>query len=281
MKNFGRKIELLIADQTGHALDLSGFRVVFAVEKSAAEQPNKAHIEITNLSETTASYLLNGDMKRIVLQAGYEDNFGVIFDGNIISATRTIDGTESTTVIDAGDGDNAYSYSIVNQTISSGYSSKDIANTVGNAMSERGTRGIDASGVEETIKYPRGRTMFGASRDYARLVAKSSQCQWSIQDGQVVFCKQMAAREGVIAFVLTPESGLIGSPVSDKDGITALACLNPQLKIYDPLQIESRFVNGTYKILSVKHSGDTHGNTWQTEVKATAIDQSTKQTTQA
>ena len=259
MKNFGRKIELLIADQTGHALDLSGFRVVFAVEKSAAEQPNKAHIEITNLSETTASYLLNGDMKRIVLQAGYEDNFGVIFDGNIISATRTIDGTESTTVIDAGDGDNAYSYSIVNQTISSGYSSKDIANTVGNAMSERGTRGIDASGVEETIKYPRGRTMFGASRDYARLVAKSSQCQWSIQDGQVVFCKQRSAREGVIAF----------------------ACLNPQLKIYDPLQIESRFVNGTYKILSVKHSGDTHGNTWQTEVKATAIDQSTKQTTKA
>lgn len=280
MRNFGRKIGLLVADESGKALDLSGFRVLFSVEKTAAEQPNKAHIEITNLSESTASYLLNGDMKRIVLQAGYEDNYGVIFDGNIISATRTIDGTESTTVIDAGDGDNAYSFAVTNQTISGGYSSKDIANTIASTMSERGTRGIEASGIGDEIKYPRGRTMFGASRDYARMVAKSSQCQWSIQDGQVVFCKQNAAREGVIAFVLTPESGLIGSPVSDKDGVAAIACLNPQLKIYDPLQIESRFVKGTYKILSVKHTGDTHGNTWQTEVKATSIDQSTKQTTQ-
>lgn len=280
MKNFGRKIGLLVADESGKALDLSGFRVLFSVEKTAAEQPNKAHIEITNLSETTASYLLNGDMKRIVLQAGYEDNYGVIFDGNIISASRTIDGTESTTIIDAGDGDNAYSFAIVNKTVASGYTNKDIANALGEAMEDRGVRGVDAQGVDEEIKYPRGRVLFGATRDFARSLAKTTECQWSIQDGQVVFCKKIAARVGGLAFLLSPQSGLIGSPVSDKDGVSAISCLNPQLKIYDPLQIQSRFVNGTYKILTVKHSGDSHGNTWQTEVKATSIDQSTKQTTQ-
>lgn len=281
MRNFNRKLGLLVADGTGQALDLSSFRVVFSVEKSAAEQPNKCRIEITNLSETTASQLLNGELKRVVLQAGYEENYGVIFDGNIISATRTVSGTESTTTIEAGDGDNAYSYAVVNQTIASGYSNKDVANAVAGTMTERGTRGVDAQGVDETIKYPRGRTMFGASRDYARVVAKSTECQWSIQDGLVVFCKQKSAREGGLAFLLSPQSGLIGSPVSDKDGVTAVACLNPQLKIYDPIQIESHFVNGTFKILSVKHTGDTHASNWQTEVKATAIDQSTKQTTQA
>ena len=280
MKNFGRKIGLLVADESGKALDLSGFRVLFSVEKTAAEQPNKAHIEITNLSETTASYLLNGDLKRIVLQAGYEDNYGVIFDGNIISASRTIDGTESTTIIDAGDGDNAYSFAIVNKTVASGYTNKDIANALGKSMEDRGVRGVDAQGVDEEIKYPRGRVLFGATRDFARALAKTTECQWSIQDGQVVFCKKTSAREGGLAFLLSPQSGLIGSPVSDKDGVSAISCLNPQLKIYDPLQIKSRFVNGTYKILTVKHSGDTHGNAWQTEVKATSIDQSTNQTTQ-
>lgn len=280
MKNFGRKIGLLVADESGKALDLSGFRVLFSVEKTAAEQPNKAHIEITNLSETTASYLLNGDLKRIVLQAGYEDNYGVIFDGNIISASRTIEGTESTTIIDAGDGDNAYSFAVVNKTVASGYTNKDIANTLGKSMEDRGVRGVDAQGVDEEIKYPRGRVLFGATRDFARALAKTTDCQWSIQDGQVVFCKKIAPREGGLAFLLSPQSGLIGSPVSDKDGVSAISCLNPQLKIYDPLQIQSRFVNGTYKILTVKHSGDTHGNTWLTEVKATSIDQSTKQTTQ-
>lgn len=113
MENFGRKIELLIADAGGHALDLSGFRVVFKVTKTAAEQPNQAQITIYNLSDETSRRIISGTLTRIVLSAGYEENCAIIFDGNIISATHVRNGADFVTTIDAGDGDQAYNFATV------------------------------------------------------------------------------------------------------------------------------------------------------------------------
>lgn len=280
MRNFRRKIGLLIADESGDGLDLSRFRVSFVVEKSAAEEPNKATILIWNLSTTTASKLTKGEMSRIVLQAGYEDNSAVIFDGNLIAVKQYREGTDTILQIEAGDGDKAYSYAVVNASMGAGYSNADVAKTATDQMKEQGTKGEQTEAIESESKFPRGRVMFGAARKFAREVAKTTDCQWSVQDGQVVFCKVKKATEGAEAFLLSPSSGLVGAPTSDKDGVTASSCLNPQLRIYDPIQIESEFVKGTYKILTVKHSGDTHGNDWTTEIKGSLIDASTSETTQ-
>ena len=280
MRNFRRKIGLLIADESGDGLDLSRFRVSFVVEKSAAEEPNKATILIWNLSTTTASKLTKGEMSRIVLQAGYEDNSSVIFDGNLIAVKQYREGTDTILQVEAGDGDKAYSYAVVNASMGAGYSNADVAKIATDQMKTQGTKGEQTEAIESESKFPRGRVMFGAARKFAREVAKTTDCQWSVQDGQVVFCKVKKATKGAEAFLLSPSSGLVGSPTIDKDGVTASSCLNPQLRIYDPIQIESEFVKGTYKILTVKHSGDTHGNDWTTEIKGSLIDASTSETTQ-
>lgn len=278
LRNFGRRVGLIIADSSGKALDLSNFRVTFSVDKSAAEQPNTAKIEIYNLSDTTVSQIMEKKLTRIVLQAGYEGNYAVIFDGNIISATHVRNGADFVTSIQAGDGDEAYCYAVVSQSLASGSSQLDVANVAVGKFEEKGTRGAETGGIDAVTKYPRGRVLYASAREVARLVAKTSDCQWSIQDGRVVFCKTQNALPDRIAFYLTPESGLVGSPVIDKDGLTAVCCLNPKLKIYDPLKVDSRYIKGTYKILSVKHDGDTHGNTWTTTVKAAVIDQSVQKT---
>ena len=72
---------------------------------------------------------------------------------------------------------------------------------------------------------------------------------------------------------------MIGSPKKDKDGVTVSCCLNALLRIYDPIRIESEFLTGDFKILLLKHSGDTNGNEWSTEIKACSLDPSTKKTT--
>jgi hypothetical protein len=279
MKNFGRKLNLLVADKDNQGLDLSGFRVTFEVEKTAAEKPNTAKIEIYNLSQTTASRLINGELTRIVLQAGYEENNAVIFDGNLISTKQIRNGADTVLAIEAGDGDKAYSFALLNETVGAGYDSKELANKAVAPMKQNGVKGATADDVTNDTKYPRGRVLFGAARKYARNVARTTDCQWSVQDGQVVFCKRTATLAGREAFLLRRDTGLVGAPTVDKDGVTVKCCLNPLLRIYDPLKIESEFVTGAYKILTVKHSGDTHGNEWATECKACALDQSTKKTT--
>lgn len=280
MRNFHRKIGLVIADGSGKAFDLSGFRVVFSIEKTAAEQPNTAKIEIWNLSDATASALLTGKMTRIILQAGYADNSSVIFDGNVIAAKRVRQEADVVLSIDAGDGDQSYSYAVIQQSVAAGYSSADVAKASVEELQSKGTRGSTTDAVAGDAKFPRGRVMFGPARKFAREVAKTTDCQWSIQDGRVVFCKVKSATEGAKAFLLSKTSGLVGAPTVDKDGMKAVCCLNPQLRIYDPIQLESEFVKGTYKILTVKHAGDTHGNTWTTELTGTLIDASTSETTQ-
>lgn len=279
MENFGRKIELLIADAGGHALDLSGFRVAFKVTKTAAEQPNQAQITIYNLSDETNRRIISGTLTRIVLSAGYEENSAIIFDGNIISTTHVRDGADFVTTIDAGDGDQAYNFATVSQTLAAGATKLDVAQAAAASMAEKNAHmAADTSAIDSETRYPRGRVLFCSSRDAAREAAKASDCQWSIQDGQIVYCKTTKALPDRTAFVLNTGSGMIGSPVIDKDGVQAVCCLNPRLRIYDPLQIESRYVKGTYKILSVEHTGDTHTNTWDTTVKASVIDQSVQET---
>lgn len=280
MKNFKRKIGLLIAEESGKALDLSGFRVSFSVEKTANEQPNKATIFVWNLSGTTASQLVSGKMTRIVLQAGYEENASVIFDGNLIAVKKHREGTDTILQIDAGDGDKAYSFAVVQQSIASGYSNADVVKATTAELKAQGTRGEQTEAVNAEARYPRGRVLFGSARKFAREVAKTTDCQWSVQDGQVVFCKVKTATKGAEAFVLSSSSGLVGAPSVDKDGVTALCCMNPRLHIYDPVQIDSEFVKGVFKILTIKHAGDTHGNEWTTEITATLIDTSSSETTQ-
>lgn len=279
MKNYGRKIGLILAADDGQALDLSGFRVTFSVEKTAVETPNTAKIEIWNLSESTASRILSGDLKRIVLQAGYEENSAVIFDGNIIKSTRERVGADVIVTIEAGDGDRAYTYAIVSKSIGAGYTDSDVADAAANDMVERGAKGVSAEAVNTDVRYPRGRVLFGPSRKIAREVAKTTDCQWSIQDGRVTFCKVESAAKGKQAFLLSPQSGMEGSPTVDKDGIKVASRLNPVLRIYDPIMLESEFVKGTFKILTVKHEGDTHASVWTTEITGAAIDVSSSQTT--
>lgn len=278
MINFRRKSGLIIADDSGQGLDLSNFRVTFKVEKTAAEKPNTAKIQIYNLASNTVSKLTDLTLSRIVLQAGYQDNYAVIFDGNVMAVNQSQQGPDLIVDIEGGDGDLAYSYAVVNQTLASGYTMQDVAKSASTSMQGRGTRDDDLTPIDTGTKYPRGRVMYGSARKYARQMADINNCQWSIQDGKLQFCKIDSPAEGT-AFLLSPQSGLIGSPRQDKEGVNAICCLNPILKIYDPVQIESRFIKGLFKILTISHTGDTHAATWQTEIKAVSLDASTNKAT--
>lgn len=270
-QNFNRQFGIILSDSSGNALDLSGFRVVFSISKNAVEEPNKAHITVYNLADTTSARIGEKDLGRIVLQAGYEGSVGVLFEGNVIQVTRTKQGADVITSIEAGDGDKAYSYAIVSRSLASGYTQSDVVGEAIRAMTGKGATGSDTTAVNSKTKYPRGRVIFQSARTTAREVARAEDCEWSIQDGKVVFCK----REGLLGkgegFLISPATGMIGSPVVDKDGVTVECCLNPGLRIYEQVKIESRFASGVYKILAVEHSGDTHGNTWSTRIRCGSV----------
>jgi hypothetical protein len=205
------------------ALDVSKLRITFEVKKTENETPNQAQIRIYNLAQEIENKIIN-EYTRITLQAGYQDHYGVIFDGEITQAKRGHDGVDTYLEINASDGDQAYS-AMINVTLSAGSSQSDHINAVANAMGI-GTGHIETAGQ----KLPRGKVMYGHARDVLRTSAYSNGQNWSIQDGQLHILGQYSLLPNQ-AVVLNSKTGLIGGAEQSTNGINARALLNPMLKI--------------------------------------------------
>lgn len=267
---YKRKWSLLVAGASGDGLDLSQLRCTFKVVKKDTQTPNAAEFTIYNLSSTTAAQLKKSFTK-VIVNSGYEANFGLIFSGNIKGFTETRENTETILTISAGDGDQEYNYTVINKTVAAGATPDSIIAEASNAM---GVQLGHKSQLDQTA-LPRGKVLYGRPYEFMREQADNTGCTWSVQDGKILFMKRTEVMPGG-AVLLTPETGLIGVPQITEDGIEGKCLLNPKLKIGAALQLESKVhaeISGQYRIISLTHQGDTHGNDWYSEFTCLAMNQ--------
>ena len=287
-----RRCNLIVAGGDKDGLDLSNLRIVFKIKKSDAQTPNTAEIRVYNLAEETAKQIQK-EFTRVILQAGYESNYGVIFDGNIKQVRLGREnGTDTYIDIAAGDGDDAYNYAIVNTTLAAGAKQSDQINAAAGSMASKGV-GKGFVGETGTTALPRGKVMYGMARDYLRQSAEASGTTWSVQDGKL----QVIDRTAVLpneAVVLNSKTGLVGTPEQTNDGIKTKCLLNPMLKIGVRVKIDEKDVataklpdtekdstankpaaissDGIYRLLVVEHGGDTRGTDWYSDLVCLDVD---------
>lgn len=291
-KQYIRQCKLVVASESGPGLDLSNLRVAFNVKKSDAQTPNAAEIRVYNVAEAIVARIRK-EFSRVILQAGYNSNYGVIFDGNIKQVRfGRENGTDNYIDIAAGDGDDAYNFAIVNTTLAAGSRQADQIDAAARPMIPRG---INQGYIGDTgdARLPRGKVMFGMSRDYLRQSAEASSTSWSMQDGKLQFIPLTAVLPNQ-AVVLSSKTGLVGQPEQTNDGIKARCLLNPMLKIGSRVQINEKDVaeaklpdtkedaqankpakiasDGFYRLLVVEHSGDTFGNDWYSDLICLDVD---------
>lgn len=291
-EQFGRAFNLVVFGTDLNGLDLSNLRCKFVIKRSDTMTPNVADIRVYNLDEETAIRIRN-EFKRVILQAGYEGNYGVIFQGNI---KQVIIGRESATdtFIDivAGDGDRAYNFAIVNATIAAGGSQEDQMQAAIGSMSQKGvTAGY--LGDFSFEKLPRGKVMYGNARNYLRDAAQTLDKTWSIQDEKVTFVSKKSYLPGE-RVVLTSKTGMIGTPQQTNEGVNVKCLLNPMIKIGGRIEINNASIerlkinltvpnspanipapltaDGVYYVLVAEHQGDTRGVEWYTSLVCLNVD---------
>lgn len=289
---FKRVCKLLVSNQQGQALDLSQLHIKFAVKRSDTQTPNMADIRVYNIDFATAD-LIKKEFTTVVLQAGYEGSYGVIFKGNI---KQVIAGRESATdtFIDivSGDGDIAYNFAIVNQSLAAGSTPQDHLEAAVKPMSDKGV----TMGYQSQLQgagLPRGKVMYGTARDIIRNLADSNGCGWSIQDEKINFVKQSAYVPGE-AVVLTSKTGMIGTPNQTNEGVDVKCLLNPFIKVGGRVKIDNALIaqlkvnfqvpgspannppplnaDGVYYVLVVEHQGDNRGVEWYTSLRTVIVD---------
>ncbi|SPA44832.1 phage protein [Cupriavidus taiwanensis] len=293
---FGRKVSLIIGQDSGDALDLSELRFRFDVRRGDLQTPNSCRVRVYNVSAETARRAQK-EFTRLVLQAGYPGNFGIIFDGTIKQVRRGRENQTDTYLdITAADGDSAYNFAVVNTTLAAGSTPADHVAAACTAMNPYGvTQGY----LPElpTNPLPRGKVMFGMARDFMRWTARTCQTVWSIQDGKAIMVPETSYMPGEIP-VITAETGMVGLPEQTQNGITIKMLLNPSVKIGRLIEINNASVqqyeyslnvgqqaqnqrieeqaklqdDGFYYVMIAEHYGDTRGNDFYTDVICLAAD---------
>jgi hypothetical protein len=289
-----RSCTLVVSGLNLSGLDLSDLRIKFSVKRSDTATPNTADIRVYNIEEQTA-LRIRKEFTKVLLQGGYQGNHGVIFQGNI---KQVIIGRESATdtFIDiiAGDGDQAYNFAIVNQTLSKGSTQK---NQVDAAVGSMAAHGVTAGHMSDTptTQLPRGKVMFGNSRDYLRTIAQTNNSTWSIQNGKVTFVATKSYLPGT-AVKISSTTGMVGTPQQTNDGVNVKVLMNPNINPSGRVQIDTSSIlqqklnfqqvaaaqgntstinnltprnlnaDGSYYVLVLEHVGDTRGPEWYTNL---------------
>lgn len=270
---FKREAVLLIG-----STEFRGLRISFTVKKTSKQEPNTAEITVSNLSTESLAQIKKGVKVRLL--AGYEGASALIFAGDIRTVETGKPSQDQETLIRAGDGDAAYRDSFVASNFAPGAQTTDVIGKIAGAL------GVDAGealaalktkGVPGMRQYPRGTSASGkASQEMSRVLGAAG-LEWSIQDGKLQILAPAEVAPGT-AVLLTPDTGLVGSPElnvteeGEKKGKRPLlklkSLLHPEIRPGVSLQVKARGFHGLFRAENVEHTGDTHDQPWYTEIEA-------------
>jgi hypothetical protein len=312
---FGRAASLIIGPAAGgNSVDVSNMHFTFTVTRATIGTPQTATIRIYNLADQTANTLIalspslkQPDGGQVQLKAGYfgliagtrdgidyqiapsvsvagvssAENLGLIFSGTIKQIIKG-KSSQTDTYIDiiAADWDQPYNYSTVQTTLAAGWSQADVAKQLAQALSPYGITGGQQV-VYDATRQPRGKVMYGMTRDHGRMLGSNTNCDWTVTDGQIVSVADGGALPNS-AIVINDQSGLIGFPQQTLDGIELYTLLNPNIKPGTMIQLDNSEIidftmstaytatqlvpsdknDGFYRVYWIERQGDTRGNDW-------------------
>ena len=272
-------------------LDVSDLKVVFSIQRTAMYNPNKATITIYNLNASTEMSIVQ-EGYRIIVEAGYESNYGQIFDGTILMCNRAKqNGTDYILSILALDGTQFLNEGYCSLTYAKGQTARAIVDGITNKAAVGIALGY-ASPVLGTVKYSKGMVVHGLAKNTLSDIAKSINGTWFVDNGKlyIIAYSDSAAKlpMGLQAIELSEKTGLIGNPAQVQQGVNARMLLNPKVAPYSLVHIKNELITeqlvdiGTfskgittpwlldtealYRVVSVTFTGDTRGNDWYADI---------------
>lgn len=292
LARFNRDYRLLVGHKGQNGVEIvPPMRITFDINKDTSKDPNTIQIRVWNLAKDTRDAIEEPDAVA-ALYAGYADEDGALLTayGTVIDAWTYFDGPDVVTELTVLDG-----YAEIRDTVVSlGYGPGVKASTIARDLARQmGLRLNMADDVPDRV-WQNGYSYYGAARVALHKIVHGTGLEWSIQNGEL----QIIPRLGTTtrqAFVLAADSGLIGYPermrkgarekarvkdqrtgdnkdiVSAKqqiDGWKVRSLLLPTLNPGDLVKLESRTVEGWFRIESLRHSGDWGGpGDWQTDLE--------------
>lgn len=261
---YGKSLVLTVDD-----IDLSGFDAAFQVTRTLKPSPNTCEVRVFNLGQALRRELATKAKEGlfVTIAAGFGNRLTQIFRGDLRDAYSVREDTGWVTTISSGDGEKARRNARIRRAFPRGTKVDVVLRAlteslgVGLGNSARALMGAKKL-THGSSEFVSGTVTHGNSALQLTELLRSVGMEWSIQDGELQVLDQGRALEGE-ALVLTPETGLVGSPEPGHKGtVKATVQLMPGLQPGAAALIESSEVRGLFRIERIDYSGDTSQDDW-------------------
>jgi hypothetical protein len=259
-----------------------GLDVEFKVVRSLKPtDPNTCDLKIYGLSDDTQQQLANasqaykpagGPTTKVIpvrIDAGFVNNTSTIFLGEMRAAETTKDGQETETELSTGDGDDALVIQRISQSFAPGATPVQVVQALLSQMGVgQGNLGAVKPILAGSSMFTLGVNLKGNAAETLTKICASAGLEFSLQNGQAQFLPRGQPLAGE-AYLLGPNTGLWGSPTVDTKGVMQCQCaLLPGLAPGVPVQIQSAYVQGLFRITTITTTGSTAGGDWSHQIEA-------------
>lgn len=289
MFRFDRAYSLIVGPGGGTGLEISGLRITFSISKDDKKTPNHSLISVYGLAPSSRAALEKPDT-RCIIKAGYAEEGGPLemFQGDVTFAWTQFEGAEVITSLELGDGATAYRNAVITLGYPAGANSttalRDVARRMGLALS--------MPNDVPTRTWAGGLSFHGAARTALDKITAGTGLSWSIQGGVLQVIRRGGNTNRTV-IELDASGGMIGSPerqrkgpqevitVQDEatrrrrraaavteayDGWRVRSLLLPTVVPGDRIKLSARSAEGVLTVKEVRHTGDSHGGDWITEL---------------
>ena len=304
---YGRKWQVLIVAVNGASYEIKqdsfwpeGLKIQFEINYPGYEGWYFSDIIIWNLSETTANNIMQEPIEgaKLYLSAGYQDGkFGQIFGGSIFQCLLDRESVvDYKLTIRAIDGDRLFDNNLANFTLRSEYTQMSLMNAATINAQKKMTLGFVSPSIQSNNEQsPRPYTGFAPACVITREWSRYNSAQMFYKDDKLNFVTandspDPAPTATTKVIVKSPTTGLIGTPQHIDYGVNFRCLLDPQIQLTAPpswIRLDMSAIKmqkiapgqrssvldqrGQFKIGGVRHSGDTRGNDWYTDVVGYSI----------
>jgi hypothetical protein len=263
---FDRNVRVAIDD-----LAFEDLRIDFDVKKTLKSGPNKAKIEVYNISRDRADMVkARGRDTLIRLEAGYGSTSRLIFQGAPTKGGVRINdgGVDRVLKIEAQDGLDEYKKSRIKESIQAGTPIEDAVQRLADNMElPVGKIEVPDTGSELT----QGKTFRGRTADALQSLATTVGADFSIQDGRIQFIPKDATNGNTAPLISAENNNLLKSPSQKDNGIKLKALLNSTLNPGDRFRLESADdgPTGIYKARKIQYVGSLFETKFYLNIEAT------------
>lgn len=254
----------------------SKLKIEFNIKKDFEKATNEAIIKIYNLRQD--KYLITEDESKtkykVYLYVGYGDTYHKLFGGDIEESSYVKEGPNWVFTIKAKDGQTVMDETIINKSYTGGMILKNVMLDMIKDSSDKTkdqtklffTKKVKKwveDNVSSSFKVDTGLSVTGRLMDQFDKFMDEIGGKLSVQDEKMeIIWKDSNNKNDIV--LLSPNSGLIGSPIRKKDNyIEFKSLLIPMISPGGLVKIESRQVNDYFRIDKVDYIGDTHSQSWE------------------